>query len=307
MLIRVLGSAAGGGFPQWNCGCPNCRGLREGTIRASARTQECVAVSADGSDGCVLLNCSPEIRGQIESAPALHPRAPRHSPIAAILLTNGDLDHCLGLLSLRESHRLIVYATDAVERGFTRGNVLYRTLERFPGQVTWRLLKIGHEDDIVDVDGRTTGLTAEAVAVPGKAPVHLEGQSPADPGDSVGFRIREARTGRVLAYLSGVASVTEAVRQAIAHADAVFFDGTFWSSDELSASGLGTKRAEEMAHLPVGGPTGSLAQLAGVRAGRRIYIHVNNSNPMLREDSRERAAVAAAGWEVAWDGMEVRL
>src|SRR2546426_9815001 len=138
MLIRVLGSAAGGGFPQWNCGCPNCRGLREGTIRASARTQECVAVSADGSDGCVLLNCSPEIRGQIESAPALHPRAPRHSPIAAILLTNGDLDHCLGLLSLRESHRLIVYATDAVERGFTRGNVLYRTLERFPGQVTWR-------------------------------------------------------------------------------------------------------------------------------------------------------------------------
>src|SRR5436853_221328 len=136
MLIRVLGSAAGGGFPQWNCGCDNCRGLRDGTIRAQARTQECVAVSADGSGGSVLLNCSPEIRGQIESAPTLHPRAPRHSPISAILLTNGDLDHCLGLLSLRESHRLIVYATDPVERGFTRGNVLYRTLERFPGQVT---------------------------------------------------------------------------------------------------------------------------------------------------------------------------
>jgi len=307
MLIRVLGSAAGGGFPQWNCGCDNCRGVRDGTIRARARTQECVAVSADGAPGWVLLNCSPEIRAQIESAPTLHPRAPRHSPISAILLTNGDLDHCLGLLSLRESHRLIVYATDALERGFTRGNILYRTLERFPGQVTWRVLKIGREDEIVDVEGRPTGLTLETVPVPGKPPLHLEGQRPVDPEDNVGFRIREVVTGRVLAYLSGVASITGAVRQAIADADAVFFDGTFWSSDELPALGLGTKRAEEMAHLPVGGPTGSLAQLAGTRAGRRVYIHVNNTNPMLREDSREHATVADAGWEVAWDGMELRL
>src|SRR5437016_3111129 len=181
MLIRVLGSAAGGGFPQWNCGCDNCRGLRDGTIRAQARTQECVAVSADGSGGSVLLNCSPEIRGQIESAPTLHPRAPRHSPISAILLTNGDLDHCLGLLSLRESHRLIVYATDPVERGFTRGNVLYRTLERFPGQVTWHILKTGREEDIVDVDGRATGLTVQAGVGPGTAPLRLEGARPAEP------------------------------------------------------------------------------------------------------------------------------
>src|SRR5919204_4375984 len=186
MVIRVLGSAAGGGFPQWNCGCDNCRGVRTGTIRARARTQECVAVSADAGDRWVLINCSREIRGQIERAPPLHPRAPRHSPIAAIVLTNGDLDHCLGLLSLRESHRLIVYATEAVERGFTRGNVLYRTLERFPGQVTWRTLKLGREDEIVDVDGRATGLSAEAVAVPGKAPVHLESQRPPEPEDSVG-------------------------------------------------------------------------------------------------------------------------
>jgi pyrroloquinoline quinone biosynthesis protein B len=306
MLIRVLGSAAGGGFPQWNCGCANCRGVREGTIRARARTQECVAVSADGADGSVLLNCSPEIRSQIESAPVLHPRAPRHSPIAAILLTSGDLDHCLGLLSLRESHRLVVYATEAVERGFTRDNVLYRTLERFPGQVAWRPLKLGREEEVAGPEGRPTGLTAEAVAVPGKAPVHLEGRRPPEPEDNVALRIREPRTGRLLAYLSGVAAVTPAVREAMTGADVVFFDGTFWSSDELPALGLGTKRAEDMAHLPVGGPTGSLAQLADVRSGRRIYIHVNNTNPMLREDSPERAAVAAAGWEVAWDGMEVR-
>jgi len=307
MLVRVLGSAAGGGFPQWNCGCDNCRGARTGTIRARPRTQECVAVSADGSHDSVLLNCSPEIRTQIESTPALHPRAPRHSPIAAIILTNGDLDHCLGLLSLRESHRLSVYATDPVERGFTRGNVLYRTLERFPGQVTWRTLKVGHEDEIVDADGRGTGLTVEAAVVPGKAPVHLEGERAADPEDNVGVRLREPRTGRVLAYLSAAGAVNDGVRRAIHGADAVFFDGTFWSSDELGVQGLGTKRAEDMAHLPVGGPSGSLAQLAGERTGRRIYIHVNNTNPMLREDSPERAAVAAAGWEVAWDGMEVRL
>jgi pyrroloquinoline quinone biosynthesis protein B len=303
----VLGSAAGGGFPQWNCGCSNCRGVREGSIRARARTQECVAVSADGSPAWVLLNCSPEIRSQIESFPSLHPRGPRDSPIAAILLTNGDLDHCLGLLSLRESHPLTVYATDAVQRGFTRGNVLYRTLERFPGQVTWRTLKVGAPVDLVDVEGRATGLTAEAVVTPGKPPVHLEGQKTPEPEDSVGIRVRETRTGRTLAYLSGVGAINDDVRHAIDGADAVFFDGTFWSADELPAQGLGTKRAEQMAHLPVAGPNGSLAQLNGARAGRKIYIHVNNTNPMLREDSSERAAVAAAGWDVAWDGMEVRL
>jgi pyrroloquinoline quinone biosynthesis protein B len=307
VLVRVLGSAAGGGFPQWNCGCPNCRGLRDGKLRASARSQECVAVGADGAASYVLLNCSPEIRAQVESFPGLHPRGPRHSPIAAILLTNGDLDHCLGLLSLRESHPLVVYATESVQRGFTRDNILYRTLERFPGQVTWRVVKPGREEDIVDVDGRPSGLAAEAVIVPGKAPVHLERSRSADPEDSVGFRIRETRSGRLLGYFSGVGAVTPEVRQALTGADAVFFDGTFWSSDELPALGLGTKRAEDMAHVPVGGAAGSLAQLAGVGAGRRIYIHLNNTNPLLRDDSPERETVGAAGWEVAWDGMEVRL
>jgi pyrroloquinoline quinone biosynthesis protein B len=281
--------------------------VRDGTLHATARSQECVAVGADDVSSYVLLNCSPEIRAQVESFPGLHPRGPRHSPIAAIVLTNGDLDHCLGLLSLRESHPLVVYATEPVQRGFTRDNVLYRTLERFPGQVTWRLLKLGREEDIVGVDGTSSGLSAEAVSVPGKAPVHLEQSRPADPEDSVGLLIRESRGGRRLAYFSGVGAVTADVRQALTGADAVFFDGTFWSSDELPALGLGTKRAEDMAHVPVGGPTGSLARLADVRAGRRIYIHINNTNPLLRDDSLERQAVDAAGWEVAWDGMEVRL
>jgi len=306
MLIRVLGSAAGGGFPQWNCGCPNCRGVRSGDLRATARSQECVAVSADG-DRWFLLNCSPEIRQQIESFPPLHPRGPRHSPIAAILLTNGDLDHCLGLLSLRESHPLVIYATDRLRRGFTDGNVLYRTLDRFPGQVTWRALQLGREAELADVEGRPAGLLVEAVAVPGKLPIHLETGAAPDPADSVGFRIRERATGRVLAYLSGVGAVSDAVRRAVEGADCVFFDGTFWSADELPGLGLGTKRAEDMAHLPIGGPEGSLARLNGVAARRRIFIHLNNTNPLLRDDSPERAHVEAAGWEVARDGMEVRI
>ena len=305
MIIRVLGAAAGGGFPQWNCGCPNCRGVREAAGHARARSQECVAVSADG-EAWLLLNCSPEIRAQIESFAPLHPRAPRHSPIAAILLTNGDLDHCLGLLSLRESHPLVLYATEPVRRGFVDGNVLYRTLERFPGQVTWRTLKVGREDEIADAGGRAIGLNVEALAAPGKPPIHLE-PAPPDPEHNIGVCIREPATGRTVAYVSAAAGITIDMRRALEGVDAVFFDGTFWSSDELPGLGLGAKRAEEMAHLPVGGPDGSLARLGDLRVRRRIYIHVNNTNPMLRDDSPQRAAVTAAGWEVAEDGMEVHL
>ena len=306
MRIRVLGSAAGGGFPQWNCGCPNCRGVRAGTLRAAARTQESVAVSADG-EGWFLLNASPEIRQQIEDFSGLHPHAPRHSPIVAIILTNGDLDHTLGLLSLRESHPLVIYATERVRSGFVDGNVLYRTLQRFPAQVTWRPLELGREEELAGADGRGSGLLVEAVAVPGKPPIHLEGLAPPDPEDSIGLRIREASTGRRLAYFAATGGLTPTVRTALADADCVFFDGTFWSGDELPALGLGTRRAEDMAHLPIGGAGGSLAALRSLRAGRRIYIHVNNTNPVLRDDAAERREVEAAGWEIARDGMEVTL
>jgi pyrroloquinoline quinone biosynthesis protein B len=304
--IRVLGSAAGGGFPQWNCGCDNCRGVRAGTVAALPRTQESVAVSADGDDW-ILLNASPEIRAQIESFPALHPRALRHSPIAALVLTNGDLDHCLGLLSLRESYPLVVYATESTRRGFTADNVLYRTLERFADHVTWRALAPGREDVLADRDGRPSGLTVQAVTLPGKPPLHLEGRAEPSLEDNVGLRIRDTRSGRVLAYFSGVGRITPGVRRALDDASCVFLDGTFWSSDELPALAVGTRRAEDMAHWPLGGPEGSLAALHGLPAPRRSLIHVNNTNPILRDDSPERAAVVAAGWEVAHDGMEVVL
>ena len=299
MQIRVLGAAAGGGFPQWNCGCPNCRGQRAGTLGAKPLSQESVAVSAEG-ERWLLLNASPEIRAQIESCAALHPRAPRHSPISAIVLTNGDLDHCLGLLSLRESHPIVVCATEEVRRGFTEANVLYRTLERFPGQVTWRTLAPGRG---IEIDG----LEIEAIPAPGKPPIHLESAMPPAPGQNIGLVIRDRKRKSTLAYFPAASNVTPEMRAALDAADCVFFDGTFWSSDELISLGLGSKRAEDMAHLPVGGAGGSLETLGRVRAGRRIYIHINNTNPMLRPGSSEARQVAAAGWTVAADGMEIRL
>lgn len=307
MIARILGSAAGGGFPQWNCACVNCRGLREGLINASPRTQESVCLGADDEDW-FLINASPDIRSQIESFRPLHAKSSRASPIQAIFLTSGDLDHCLGLLSLRENHRLVVYATESVRRGFTEGNVLYRTLQRFADQVTWRTLKLGVEEAVLRADGSPSGLTVKAVAVPGKPPVHLEGLvSPLDPELNVGLRFRESANGRVLAYLSSVGRITPSIFEGLKGADCVLFDGTFWSSDELSAPGFLQKSAEDLAHWPVGGQEGSLSMLSKIAAPWRLFIHINNTNPMLRKDSPERTIVEAAGWKVAWDGMEVRL
>ncbi len=268
--------------------------------------QDSLAVSA-GGESWFLLNASPEIRHQIESFRGLHPKRARHTPVEAVLLTNGDLDHCLGIFSLREAHPIVVYSTDRVREGIAERNVFYRTLQRFPGQVTWRSLKAGREDELAGLEGAPSGLTVEPVASPGKLPVHLEGLTTPDPEDNVGLRIREGSTGRVLAYFSAVSTMTPAVREALDGADVVFFDGTFWSSDELSGPGLMAKTAEDLAHMTIGGEGGSLKVLAGLRAARRIYIHINNTNPILRDDSPERLAVESAGCEVAVDGLEVSL
>lgn len=306
MLIRVLGSAAGGGFPQWNCGCPNCVGVRRGTLRAVARTQESVAVSADG-DSWFLLNASPEIRQQIESFDKLHPRTQRDTPIQGIVLTNGDLDHCLGLLSLRESQPLALYSTERILRGFSEGNVLYRTLQRFDGQAKWHALELGGEEQPLRLlNGTESGLGMRAFAAPGKPALHLD-QSTAEPGDNLGLLIRDTKTNKSLAYIPAAGASNAAVVAAASTADAVFFDGTFWSSDELVALGASTRRAEDMAHWPISGKDGSLRFLAELGKARRVYIHINNTNPMLQDDSAERAQVHAAGVEVAFDGMELEL
>jgi pyrroloquinoline quinone biosynthesis protein B len=306
LLIRVLGSAAGGGFPQWNCGCANCVGVRRGSIRALPRSQESVAVSADG-DSWFLLNASPEIRQQIESFDKLHPRMQRDTPIHGIVLTNGDLDHCLGLLSLRESQPLVLYATERVRSGFTEGNVLYRTLQRFDGQVTWHALELdGDAEPLRLLNGTPSGLTLRAFHAPGKAALHLD-QSKPDLGDNIGVLVRDTHTQKSLAYIPAAGASSNAIVAAVAGADAIFFDGTFWSSDELIALGASERRAEDMAHWPIAGGHGSLRFLADLGPARRVFIHINNTNPMLREDSAQRAAVHAAGVEVAFDGMELTL
>jgi pyrroloquinoline quinone biosynthesis protein B len=301
--VRVLGSAAGGGFPQWNCGCDNCREARSGVPGLRARSQESIAVSGDGSSW-FLINASPEIRAQVEAFPGLWPRAKRHSPIAGILFTNGDLDHCLGLLSLRESHPLVVHATAAMRDGFRQGNVLYRTLERFTGQIDWRVVALGEEQAL---GGEGTRLRVTAVPIAGNLPLHLKGLRAAVPEDNVGYVIRDERTGGRLAYLSGVAGPSPELTRACAGADVVFFDGTFWTSDELITAGLGTRRAEDMSHWPISGSGGSLEFLARLEARRKILIHVNNTNPILRDDGAARAELARHGVEVAHDGLEVEL
>jgi pyrroloquinoline quinone biosynthesis protein B len=305
LLVRVLGSAAGGGFPQWNCGCRNCSGLRSGTLRARARTQESVALSSDGR-AWFLLNVSPEVRQQLESFSALHPRSLRDTPLSGVVLTNGDLDHCLGLLSLRESQRLTVYATEQVRSDFVDQNAFSRTLERFEGQITWRRVIPGVAEPLLGPDGAPSGLQLSALSLPGKPPLHTR-RSGRSLEDNVGLRIEETRSGHVVAYASGVAGPSPALVELTRGASVVFFDGTFWENEELVGQGVGDRDAADMAHWPLAGEAGSLVFLQRLEVPRRILIHINNTNPLLDEDSAELELTTSLGVEVAYDGMELSL
>jgi pyrroloquinoline quinone biosynthesis protein B len=302
MRLRVLGSAAGGGLPQWNCACPVCAEARLGTGRVRPRTQDGLALEA-APGVWFLINASPDVHRQIQACPDLEPRSGRGSPIHGVILTNGDLDHTLGLFSLREGTPLALYATETVRRGLVEGNTLFRTLQRFPEQTTWHRLGL---DQAIDLSGPggPTGVTVTAVALPGKVPKHLEGLAPPTLEDNVGLWIRDGATGKVLVLATAVGATGPWVAR-IDGADACLFDGTFWAEDELPRLGLGTARAGDMAHLPIGGEGGSLATLSGLRARRKVFTHINNTNPILVEGSPERRAVEAAGWEVAHDGLEI--
>jgi len=307
--VRVLGASAGGGFPQWNCGCLNCQLARADSSRVVPRTEDSLAVSADGEEW-FLLNASPSIHAQIKAFPGLWPRpshtTPRRSPIAGVVLTNGDLDHVLGLFSLRESTPLVVYATDRVFRSLVDENVIAKTLQRFDGQLTHRRLALGVPTPLTLPSGAPSGLSVVARPSPGKLPVHLMGALPPDPEDNVGLWIHETGRPAVLAYVSSAATL-DGLRPELDEASTVFFDGTFWREDELIALGLGTSHARDMAHLPLGGDTGSLAELRDLPAKRKVLIHINNTNPALDAASDERRAVEAAGWELATDGMELEV
>jgi len=303
MHIRVLGSAAGGGLPQWNCNCRNCDGVRKGTIRAQPRTQSSIAVSADGIDW-ILFNASPDVLSQLRAYPRLQPgRAIRDTGIRAIVLIDAQIDHTTGLLMLREGGRLAVYCTAQVREDLTRGNPIFGVLEHFCG-VDWRA---------VEPDGRAAfcvagapGLSLTAVALKSKPPPYSPHRNEPRPGDNIGVRIVDERTGRAVFYAPGLGEIEPHLRPFLSSAECVMVDGTFWTDDELVRLGVSKKRARDMGHLPQSGPAGMLEVLKPL-AARKILIHINNTNPILDEDSAERAALVAAGIEVAYDGMEIEL
>jgi pyrroloquinoline quinone biosynthesis protein B len=301
MRARVLGASAGGGLPQWNCACTNCEAVRRGDAGIEPRTQDSVLVVNDAGDAAFLLNASPDVLVQLARTPELRPRRLRHTPIVAVVLTSGDLDHCLGLLSLREDQPFSVYATREVQAQLRERNIVFRTLERSNAPVRWHLLELGRTIELPGSDGGPSGIELTPFAVPGKPPRHLEGLEAPSPGDQIGLSLEGG--GQTLVYASSVAKL-DGIEERLAEATALLFDGTFFHEDELLRLGVGRRKAADMAHLPVGGEGGSLAKFPRT-AARRIYTHVNNTNPMLVPGSAERAAVAAAGWEVAHDGMQV--
>jgi pyrroloquinoline quinone biosynthesis protein B len=300
----VLGAGAGGGFPQWNSAGPGCRRARAGDPAALPRTQASLAVTADG-ERWVLLNAAPDLRAQLESTAALHPRpAPlRNSPIAAVVLTGAEVDTIAGLLTLREGHPFALYAAPAALETLA-ANPIFLAVN--PATVPRRTLPLDAPLALTDAAGPPLGLTLEAFAVPGKVPLFQEqGQDPgrADAGETIGLRLSAG--GRSLVFIPGCAAMTPALAARIDGADCLFFDGTLWRDDEMIRAGAGPKTGARMGHMSIDGEGGTIAALAGLRIGRRILIHLNNTNPVLLADSPERAAVAAAGWEVAADGMEI--
>lgn len=312
MRMKVLGSAAGGGFPQWNCNLPRSRAARRGSEGVKERTQSSLAACANGTDW-VVFNASPDIRQQIAATPELQPAedAPlRSTPIAAVVLTNADVDHVAGLLSLRERQAFVIYATrrvlDVLEQ-----NRIFNVLDPFLVQRCELPLNVLMP--VLDWQRKPTGLSVEAFAVPGKVALFLEDESQADrgfgtqAGDTIGVKIGSAEDREATFYIPGCAAVDCELKARLQQAPCLLLDGTLYTDDEMITSGVGTKTGQRMGHLHVSGSDGSAAALADLGIGRRIYVHINNTNPMLDERSPEAETVRRSGWEIAYDGMEVVL
>lgn len=304
MHVILLGTAAGGGFPQWNCSCRGCRTARCNPAAAVPRSQSSVAVSADGRHW-FLLNASPDVRGQLALLPVAEPAeaagaAPRNMPIHGIVLTDAELDHTLGLLLLREGGGVPVYASAAVAATLEHDSRILPVLRAF-ADVPVVTLTEGVAVPLRHRDGKPSGLTVEMFTVPGDAPRFAGTRSP---GHTAGLLVRDGD--RRCAYVPGCAALDAALASRLSGLDLVLFDGTFWSDGELPAITGGTRTAREMGHLPISGPGGSL-EILPTLGTRAVYVHVNNTNPVLLEDSAERAAVTAAGLAVGADGMTFTL
>ncbi len=306
MRITVLGSAAGGGFPQWNCNCRNCKGVRSGSIRAKPRTQSSIFVQgSEGSDG-VLINASPDILEQIRSHPVLQPgRALRDTAIAGVVLMDGQVDHATGLFMLRERGApLPLWCTDPVADDLTEGNPVLRVLTHFCGVQRHR---IALDDATFAVPG-APGLRFRAIALSSKAAPYSPHRDAPVPGDNIGLVISDEHTGRSAFYAPGLGQITPALFDTMSRADAVLVDGTFWTDDEMPSMGLSKKTARDIGHLPQSGTGGMIEWLDRLPAAtRRLLIHINNTNPILDEDSPERAVLTQRRIEVCEDRMQITL
>jgi pyrroloquinoline quinone biosynthesis protein B len=305
VIIRVLGSAAGGGFPQWNCNCSNCAGVRAGSLRATRRTQSSIAISTDRRQW-VLCNASPDIHQQIAATLAPPVGASlRETPIAATILVDSQIDHCAGLLLLRENRApLQVWTTDAVREDLGAAFPVLRLLEHYCG-VDWQRIRPGSEWFAIPA---LVGVDIQALAVPGKPGPYSAHRGSPRTGDNVALVFRDRASGRQALYAPGLQAMTGELSQALGSSACAFLDGTFWSDDEMIELGASSKTAQSMGHLPQSGPGGMIEAMDRVpRTTRRILIHINNTNPILNEAGAERALLDAAGIEVAFDGMEITL
>jgi pyrroloquinoline quinone biosynthesis protein B len=308
LRVVVLGAAAGGGVPQWNCGCPVCRMAR--TIEPELQsTQASIAVSADG-DHWFLVNASPDLRQQLIATPQLHPAAGqlRHSPIAGVILTNGEIDAVAGLLSMREGWPFTIYAHQRVLSILATNSIFNVLSEK---NVTRQPIEVDKAFEPALPDGSPSGIEVLAFAVPGKGAWYLEGKAhPAGTsgvGDTLGLRIADKSTGKHFYFLAACAHVSDDLKSRIQGASAIFFDGTVWRDDELIAAGLGNKTGQGMGHIAMSGKSGAIESLAGLDIDRKIFLHINNSNPVLLRDSAERKAAERAGWQIPADGTEITL
>jgi pyrroloquinoline quinone biosynthesis protein B len=307
MRIRVLGAAAGGGFPQWNCNCATCRRAWAGA--APAQTQASLAVS-DDEESWFLLNASPDLRAQILATPVLQPRRPgRDSPIAGAVLTNGDVDAIAGLLTLRESQKLVLYATQRV-LAVLAANSIFNVLNA--DLVARRALTLGSPTELTTRDGRASGLSVLPFSVPGKVALYLEDagieqQLARRSEDTIGLEVSSSRSSGRFYYIPGCAALDDELLARLKGAPLLFFDGTMWRDDEMIRAALGDKTGRRMGHLSISGPFGTIEALANSGIERKLFIHINNTNPILCLGSPERAAAEAAGWEVACDGLDIRL
>ncbi len=304
MIVRVLGSAAGGGFPQWNCNCANCAGLRKGLIKTRARTQSSIAVS-DTGESWVLFNASPDIRAQIESFALLQPgRAVRDISIVGVVLVDSQIDHATGLLFLREGSPLHVYCTDMVYQDLTGGFPVLNMLAHYCGVERHRIeLSVSGEFSIPQLHG----LRFVAAPLESKAPPYSAHRYDPHPGDTIGVLLEDRHSGKRLFYAPALGKLEPRILALMEQADCVLADGTFWRDDELLRAGISNKRAAEMGHLSQSGRGGMIEVMHGLKKPRKVLIHINNTNPILREDSPERAELNREGIEVAFDGMEIVL